>query len=254
MKFLKRLFSGAKTSPICPNCNSVFESFLPLPESYLRQVQESFIFKIDTAETLNIRQYQCPYCHSSDRDRLISLYLNLVLKKNVIKRIMHVAPAKCINKFIQNNSSAELVTVDLYMENVTYNLSLTDLSVFPDNHFDLIICSHVLEHIEADNLAARELFRVASPGSVSLMLVPINTSLEHNLEIPIGDDPELRWKYYGQDDHVRLYSQNGFVNLLKGVGYEVQLFKPNKQSLELNHELSEYGISDKSVLYVARKK
>lgn len=254
MKILNRLFSRSRFKSACPNCNSTFESFVPLGSDYIRQVKESFIFKIDSAETLNIKQYHCPTCYSSDRDRLISLFLNLVFKKQDVKKIMHVAPAPPINNFIERNSSAKLITVDLYMPNVTHNLSLTDLSVFPDNNFDVIICSHVLEHIEEHELAVKELFRVASTGSVSLMLVPINTSLEHNFEIPIGNDPILRWKFYGQDDHVRLYSQNGFVSLLEKAGFEVELFKPSKQSLELPEVLSFYGIDKKSVLYVARKR
>ena len=254
MKILNRIFSPSSTHSICPNCNSKFDSFIPLQGDYIKQVKESFIFKIDSAETLNIEKYYCPVCYSSDRDRLISLYLNLVFKRRKVKKIMHVAPSPPINNLIKRNSSADLTTVDLYMPNVTYNLSLTDLSYFHDNIFDVIICSHVLEHIKEHELAAKELYRVASPDSVSLMLVPINTSLEHNLELPIGDDPLLRWKFYGQDDHVRLYSQRGFVSLLKNAGFEVEIFRPSKKSLELPRALSLYGVDKRSVLYVARKK
>ena len=253
MNILKRLFSRKPIKPICPNCGSSFDFFLPLPDSYLKQVKDNFLFKIDSAETLNAKEYQCPVCHSSDRDRLITLYIKRLLRDRDFKKIMHVAPADPINNFIKKNSSAELVTVDLYMKNVTHNLSLTDLSFFPDNSFDLTICSHVFEHIEEDKLAAQELFRVSSHGSVSLMLVPINKSLEHNFEMPIGNDPELRWKYYGQEDHVRLYSQNGFIKLLSDAGFTVELFKPSKEALNLRQELKVYGIDNNSVLYVARK-
>lgn len=35
---------------------------------------------------------------------------------------------------------------------------------FPSNHFDCVICYHVLEHIPDDQKAMEEIFRVLKPG------------------------------------------------------------------------------------------
>ena len=44
-------------------------------------------------------------------------------------------------------------------------IDITDIN-FEDNFFDVIICNHVLEHIEDDRKAMRELLRVLRPVSV----------------------------------------------------------------------------------------
>ncbi len=46
--------------------------------------------------------------------------------------------------------------------------SLTDLSLFPDNQFDVVICLGVMYYIEDDAQAYRELHRVLKPGGVLL--------------------------------------------------------------------------------------
>lgn len=45
---------------------------------------------------------------------------------------------------------------------------------FEDNLFDVIICSHVLEHIIDDRKAMRELFRVLRPKGFAILQVPIS--------------------------------------------------------------------------------
>lgn len=44
---------------------------------------------------------------------------------------------------------------------------------FNVNTCDLILCSHVLEHVPRDREAIRELHRVLKPDGTALILVPI---------------------------------------------------------------------------------
>ena len=72
-----------------------------------------------------------------------------------------------------------------------------------NGQFDFFICSHVLEHIPDDIKAMKELCRVLKTGGKGIAMVPINFEVEKTLEDP-GTNVAARWKYLGQDDHVRI--------------------------------------------------
>src|SRR4029077_12406824 len=114
---------------------------------------------------------------------------------------------------------------------------------------DVFLCSHVLEHVSDDRKAMRELHRILKPGGFGVVLVPLVSGVEETREDPAIDTPELRWKYYGLDDHVRQYGKRDFVHRLMGVGFAVD-------QLGIDHfgaaALKEAGIAEKSVLYVVR--
>jgi SAM-dependent methyltransferase len=84
---------------------------------------------------------------------------------------------------------------------------------YPDNTFDAAILSEVLEHLDDDVLALREIFRVLKPGGVAAITVPnanypfwwdpINKSLEKLFGTHIQHGPLAGiWA-----NHVRLYTR-----------------------------------------------
>jgi len=48
---------------------------------------------------------------------------------------------------------------------------ITDLDI-PDDSFDLIICYHILEHVEEDLKAMQELYRVMKKSGVCIIQTP----------------------------------------------------------------------------------
>jgi SAM-dependent methyltransferase len=76
------------------------------------------------------------------------------------------------------------------------------------NSIHFILCSHVLEHVENDASALRELLRVLVPEGVALILVPTRPGSKfENPEITAAG-PESRLKHYGHPDHVRWYGDD----------------------------------------------
>ena len=65
------------------------------------------------------------------------------------------------------NDILDLATVDAGI----MELDITDLP-FTDECFDLILCSHVLEHVHDDRSAMRELYRVLAPGGIVVFETP----------------------------------------------------------------------------------
>jgi len=76
---------------------------------------------------------------------------------------------------------------------------------FPDECFDLILCSHVLEHVRDDGKCQRELYRVLKASGTAILPVPINPELGRTIEFgrPRHDLCGHR-REYGKDYFVRL--------------------------------------------------
>lgn len=238
----------------CPLCNTKLARFLPLPIYYFREMYENqFVHSIFQTETLNIENYLCPVCNCSDRDRLYYLYIVSFLQKidkSQRYRLLEIAPASQLRKVLQQNEQIEYRCADLFMENVDDKVDITDMNIYPDESFDIFVCSHVLEHINDDVKAMRELHRILKPNGWGIAMVPISLGLQNNYENPNITSESERWKYFGQNDHVRMYSKQGFINRLSKVGFQVEQLGVDFFGREA---FERYGIHSRSVLYVVKK-
>jgi 2-polyprenyl-3-methyl-5-hydroxy-6-metoxy-1,4-benzoquinol methylase len=75
----------------------------------------------------------------------------------------------------------------------------------PDEAYDVILCSHVLEHIRDDAQALRELVRVVSPAGFILLIVPRTETGSVTDDWGFAD-PEKNFHYrgYGRDFDARI--------------------------------------------------
>jgi SAM-dependent methyltransferase len=96
-------------------------------------------------------------------------------------------------------------------------MDVTDIH-HPDESFDVIYCSHVLEHVPDDRLAMSELRRVLKRAGWAVLLVPITA--EQTIEDPTVTDPAERERLFGQHDHVRRYGPD-YVDRLREAGFDV---------------------------------
>jgi SAM-dependent methyltransferase len=160
---------------------------------------------------------QCPLCGSLERHRLISLYV--IKKTNLFdgwpKRMLHVAPEPQLSHLFRAAESMEYLSADLSAPGAMVKMDITDIQ-YPDNTFDIIYCSHVLEHVTDDRRAMREFYRVLKPGGWAILQVPVvgNTTLEDSSVI----SPEERQRLFGQHDHVRQYGLD-YKERLIGAGF-----------------------------------
>jgi SAM-dependent methyltransferase len=89
----------------------------------------------------------------------------------------------------------------------------------PANSFDVVYCSHVLEHVPDDRAAMRELRRALSPNGWAVFMVPITAPV--SFEDPHVTRPEDRESIFGQRDHVRRYGPD-FRSRLGQAGFKVR--------------------------------
>jgi SAM-dependent methyltransferase len=234
----------------CPVCRKGVARFKPLPPFYDMQMEKyGYIHSTHLSETMNRWHYKCPHCDASDRDRLVALFLRERADAEGIGRVLDIAPSRALSAMVKKLSPIEYRTADLLMDDVDDRLDIMDMSIYTEGSFEAVLCSHVLEHVPDDRKAMRELHRVLSPTGWAVLMVPINLGLQEVCEDPTVQDPALRWKYFGLDDHVRLYSKAGFVTRLEEAGFRVE-------QLGVEHfgrdTFGRNGIAERAVLYVGR--
>lgn len=241
----------------CAVCNARVLAFEPLPEFYLDNFEKHGFPFVADSETCNLRNYSCPSCQASDRDRLYALYLSeyLDLRSGSFLKIVDFAPSPPLTSFIKkliarSGKSISYRTADLAAEGVDDRVDLADMRDYEDNRFDFFICSHILEHVPDDRKALRELYRILKPGGQGILMVPIVLGLSEIDEDPTVDDESERWRRFGQSDHVRLYSKDGFVDRVREAGFLVDQHGKEFFGEKL---FAQNGIGSQSVLYVVGK-
>lgn len=164
---------------------------------------------------------QCPRCGSLERHRLLWLYLRdrTELWTDQL-RLLHIAPEACFQKAFVGLPNLDYLTADLNSRSVMANFDVAHIP-YPDEHFDVIICNHVLEHVKDDWQAMRELRRVCKRGGWAILQVPVDPDRAHTFEDPTIVSPGDRERSFGQFDHVRSYGRD-YVERLRACGWVVQ--------------------------------
>jgi hypothetical protein len=81
-------------------------------------------------------------------------------------------------------------------------------------------------------------------------VAPIIVGLEETLQDPSVTDAAGRWRLYGQDDHVRLYAHDDYVNKIRSCGFSVAELGEDYFGEDVFHSL---GLTRTSILYVVSK-
>jgi SAM-dependent methyltransferase len=165
-------------------------------------------------------QARCPRCGSWERHRLLWSYLKertTLLSDRL--QVLHVAPEFVIGRSLASLPNIKYVSVDLESPLAMVQMDVTRLA-FPDESFDFVLCSHVLEHVPDDQRALRELHRVLKRSGWAILQVPIKR--EHTFEDLSVVSPEDRLRLFGQRDHVRIYGRD-FKDRISTAGFSVSV-------------------------------
>ena len=172
----------------------------------------------------NFRKRQdviCPHCGAFGRHRLLWLFLQK--KTNFFdgqpKKMLHVAPESCFESRFKELLGGDYLTADLFSPRAMVKMDITDIQ-YTDSSFDIIYCSHVLEHVIDDKQAMREFLRVLKDDGWAILLVPITR--EKTFEDSSIVDPKERKKAFGMEDHVRRYGSD-YVERLRDAGFTVNI-------------------------------
>jgi ubiquinone/menaquinone biosynthesis C-methylase UbiE len=165
------------------------------------------------------------------------------LLSNSPKKMLHVSPEKQFEKRLKKIPGLDYITADLNKPNVMVKMDLTNIQ-FSDNSFDIIFCSHVLEHIDDDRKAMRELCRVLKPSGWAAIMVPLRD--EKTFEDSSITDSTERKRIFGEADHVRRYGLD-IEEKLKEAGFSVTVLQlPDVVS---GKNIARFGIRNQRVFF-----
>ncbi|MEQ8627299.1 class I SAM-dependent methyltransferase [Ekhidna sp.] len=212
----------------CPVCESRFRKFLP----YGRKSRSNAL---------------CPKCLALERHRLIWLYLkrktDFFTKE---AKMLHVAPELCFMSRFDALENLEYITGDIESPLAKVKMDIHEIP-FEDNSIDIIFCNHVLEHVDDDKKALREMRRVLKPGGWAILQVPFFYPLpKTTYEDKNIVDPKEREKAFGQDDHVRMYGEDYGARLAESGFQVVEERLIDELSLE---EKTRFALPEKEVIY-----
>lgn len=227
---IKRLYYSGKTL-YCPCCEYHFRKFLPHGK-YLRSIA------------------LCPNCGSLERHRLLLLYLYFNTDFFSEKlRVLHFSPSYALEKRFRKLLNIEYITSDIENPRVTIKMDITNIK-YNHNSFDVILCNHILEHVQDDARAMKELFRVLKPNGWAIIQVPIDFNLKTTFEDRHIVSPKEREYYYGHRNHVRQYGLDYFEKLKK-VGFKVKIDEFINE-LDKNNR-KRYGLRENSKIFYCFK-
>ncbi|MCX7359345.1 MAG: methyltransferase domain-containing protein [Alphaproteobacteria bacterium] len=188
------------------------------------------------------QEARCPNCASKERDRIIALYLRRNNLDPKDKRVLHFSAERPF--FHQWKNNPKYVAGDIKRSAVANAVVDITALTYPDNEFDVIVCNHVLEHVQEDAKGMAECFRVMKPGGVGVFSVPMDVTADETWNPPPGT-PQAEIERICGRTHVRLYGLD-FPKLLASHGFVAEeiLFSPEENE---RHRLAAEKV------YVVRK-
>jgi SAM-dependent methyltransferase len=162
-----------------------------------------------------------------ERHRALWPYLSELIDAG--DRVLHFAPEPVIARNL-SALSVDYVPADLdpqaaHLARIVVQAADITRQPWADNHFDIAIVSHVLEHIDDDAAALRELYRVLKPGGTAVIQVPNDPTRDVTYENPTIVSEADRRLHFGQSDHVRVYGRDLTLRVQEA-GFRLEVLRP----------------------------
>jgi SAM-dependent methyltransferase len=136
-------------------------------------------------------------------------------------KVLDIAPTQFFQEICKSLSNIDYLSADIFSPLAMIKMDITTIPL-PDNHFNCIICYHVLEHVLDDQKAMRELCRVLKPGGWAILQSPVDHNRDKTFEDPTIVSPDERERVFGQNDHVRIYGRD-YNDRLEKAGFLVKV-------------------------------
>lgn len=196
---------------------------------------------------------KCPVCYSLERSRLLWYVIQRQNKMSAASFVLHFAPSQSLGRLVIKLVKNHYRSTDLIPSNYpdVFRVTKNDIASlnYPDKAFDIVICSHVLEHVLEDKKGIQEIYRVLSKTGFAYIMVPIDYDRKTTYEDIDVKTPKQRKIAFGQEDHVRWYGTD-FKEKLTDVGFNVTVYKTSDLSREVRQKM---GLELKDEVFICTK-
>ena len=161
----------------------------------------------------------CPSCMSLPRHRILASWFekHKVLLRN--KKILYFAPEYSMLLWMKRNG-INVATADLFNE-ADLKIDIQDTGLKSES-YDVVICNHVLEHVDDFRIALSEVRRVLRSGGFFICSFPMDPHIDLVEEDPGVRTDRERFERFGQFDHKRIFGMN-VGQLLENSGFNVEI-------------------------------
>lgn len=187
---------------------------------------------------------------SLERHRLMWLYLKEKTDFFTAPlKVLHIAPEHCFIHRFEQLKNLDYVTADIESPLAKVKMDIHKIP-FPENTFDVCFCNHVMEHVDDDLVAMKEILRVLKPSGWAIIQSPIDPSREKTFEDPTLTTPRQREEAHGQSDHVRTYGLD-YAERLRKAGFEVT--EDNYVKTLPKDKVERFALPAEEIIYVCKK-
>jgi SAM-dependent methyltransferase len=194
---------------------------------------------------------RCPRCGAFERHRLLWLYLRRstsFFKEQA--QLLDVAPVFSLQRQLRRRLGNGYVSVDLFSPLAMIRSDLMQLPI-RDATFDWIFCYSVLEAVEDDLAAMREMRRVLRSGGTAFIHVFVDRELQTTLHGAGIVDPGERTRLFGASYNQRRYGVD-YADRLRSAGFLVKEIAA--ADIVTPNEADRFGIQNVPFLFACSRR
>ena len=197
----------------CPCCDTHLRCFIRGTYS-----KETAVYNPDRYKGID-QNVICPICGALPRHRILVFWMEENKEMLSGKDILHFAQEKSVRLWMDRNG-IKAVTADLFHD-ADLRIDIQDTGLDAEC-YDIIICNHVLEHVDDFRQALKEVYRILRPGGSFICSFPMDPAVDliyENAPVKTQEDCRL---FYGQIDHKRVFGMHA-DRLLAEAGFSIEM-------------------------------
>ena len=210
-KAQNRLF-GARLPFVCPCCGTRLRRFTRGGFD-----KRSDIYNPDRYKGMD-QSVICPMCGSLPRHRILVSWMEKNRETLAGKDVLYFARERSVRLWMDRNG-LKAETADLYHD-ADWRIDIQDTGLAAES-YDVVICNHVLEHVDDFRQALKEVCRILRPGGSLICSFPMDPTVDLVYEDAPVKTEEDCLRFYGQIDHLRVFGMRA-DRLLAEAGFSVE--------------------------------
>ena len=185
----------------------------------------------------------CPSCGSLERHRLLAGWVKANLPLVSSAKVLHFAPEQVVKDLLKRLAGS-YVSADIDPARADIVIDIEKIAL-PEKSIDIVVCSHVLEHVN-DRAALAEIHRILVPGGLAILMFPIVEGWAHTYEDASVTSEEGRLAHFGQEDHVRYYGAD-VRDRIRAAGFDLE------EVTAEGTDVLKYGLVRGEKIFLARR-